>query len=155
MRKLIIPVFFSAAAVSALLIISCTPGSCFEETNAYVKASFFLSETSKADAPDSLTLYGLGMNTSLVYRKALNIDQALMPLDASSDGCSFVIRINGVNDTISFVYSSSAHMISRECGYTFYHEIEEPAFTNNVIDDIEVVKSSITTLSEENIRIFY
>ncbi len=155
MRKLVIFVLLSAASVSALLYTSCTPGSCFEETNAYVKASFYLSATSKADAPDSLTLYGLGRDTSFVYRRALNTDQALIPLDASSDGCSFVIRINGVNDTISFAYSSSVHMISKECGYTFYHDIDKPAFTNNIIDEIEVVKSSITTLSEENIRIFY
>jgi hypothetical protein len=46
-------------------------------------------------------------------------------------------------------------MISKECGYTFYHTIEAPSFTTNIIDTVTVVKYTITTLSEENIRIYY
>jgi hypothetical protein len=84
-----------------------------------------------------------------------SIKQALLPLDASAAECSFVIKINGIRDTIRFTYSTYPHMISKECGYTFYHEIEPPLFTNNIIDTITVIKNTITTVSEENIRIYY
>jgi hypothetical protein len=155
MRKLLIFFLPVAALAATLLQTSCTPGSCFEETNAYVKATFYLSSKSKAVAPDSVTLYGAGRDTSLIYKKKAALNQALMPLDASTDGCSLVIRINGVNDTISFAYSTSGHLISKECGYTFYHTIEAPVFTTHIIDTVTVIKNTITTLSEENIRIYY
>jgi len=155
MRKFFISVFLFAVLASALFQTSCTPGSCFEETNAFVKTTFYLSTSLKADAPDSISVYGAGRDTSFIYYKARNISQALLPLDASKEGCSIVIRINGVNDTISFVYSTSSHMISKECGYTFYHTIDAPSYTANIIDTVTVVKNTITTLSEENIRIYY
>lgn len=109
----------------------------------------------KADAPDSITVYGAGRDTSFIYFKSRNIGQALLPLDASVEECSLVIRINGINDTVSFAYSTTSHMISKECGYTFYHTIETPSFTTNIIDTVTVVKNTITELSEENIRIYY
>lgn len=155
MRKFFIFFLLVAASAATWLQTSCTPGSCFEETNAYVKATFYLSSKSKAVAPDSVTLYGAGRDTSLIYRKKTALSQALMPLDASTDGSTLVIRINGVNDTISFSYTTSSHLISKECGYTFYHMIEPPAFTTHIIDTVTVVKNTITTLSEENIRIYY
>jgi hypothetical protein len=155
MRKL--PIFFLLLAVfaTAKLQTSCTPGSCFEETNAYVKATFYLDGTFKAVAPDSVTLYGVGKERKLIYDKETVLTQAFIPLDASTDGCSLVIRINGVNDTISFVYTTSSHLISKECGYTFHHVIEAPVFTMHIIDTVTVVRNTITTLSEENIRIYY
>jgi hypothetical protein len=155
MRRLLLYFLLAAASIATLLQTSCTPGSCFEETNAYVKATFYLSSKSKAVAPDSVTLYGVGRDTNLIYKKKTSLSQALMPLNASTDGCSLVIKINGVNDTISFAYTTSSHLISKECGYTFYHTIEPPVFTTHIIDTVTVAKNTITTLSEENIRIYY
>jgi hypothetical protein len=154
MRK--IPKYILIVATTVIFLLSsCSPGSCFEETNAYVKAKFFLTSTSKAAAPDSITLYGVGRENSYVYLKALKVSQALMPLDASAENCSLVLKINGVNDTISFTYSTYSKLISKECGYAFYHSIETPEYTKHIIDTVIVVKSTITTLSEQNISIYY
>lgn len=155
MSKKLLYIFLLAWATVALLLPSCTPGSCFEETNAYVKATFYLKSSGKADAPDSLTLYGIGRDTSTIYSKSRNLSQALIPLDASTEGCGFVMKINGVYDTISFTYATYLQMLSKDCGYTFYHTIDIPVYTTNIIDTVTIVKSSITTLSEENIRIYY
>lgn len=137
-----------------LLAVSCTTGSCFEETNAYVKASFYLYSGKKMTAPDSLTLYGIGSD-SIRYKKAPNIQPALIPLNASEDNCSFVIRINGVNDTISFNYSTFVHLISKECGYTYYHNLDSVYSTLHNIDSISLNLRNITTLDGTNISIFY
>ncbi|NLA49578.1 MAG: hypothetical protein GX876_08970, partial [Bacteroidales bacterium] len=51
----IISLFIVVCAL--VLSVSCTPGSCFEETNAYLKASFYQTSTDRAVPPDSLTLY--------------------------------------------------------------------------------------------------
>ncbi len=136
------------------LSFACTPGSCFEETNAFLKASFYLDSTGKPLAPDSLTLYGIGKDTTR-YSKARGVKTALIPLDASARKCTFVIKINGVNDTISFVYSSYVHLISKECGYTYYHGLDSVFSTRHIIDTVQTKLRTITTLDAPNIFIYY
>jgi hypothetical protein len=155
MKKNLLNIILLTTAASSFLLPSCTPGSCFEETNAYVKATFLLESTGIVTAPDSISLYGIGMDASTIYKKSRNVRQILIPLDASSEGCGFVLKINGIKDTISFTYSTYLHMISKECGYTFHHTIETPVYSTNIIDKVIVNKNTITSLSEENIRIYY
>lgn len=139
-----------------LFLLSCTPGSCFEETESYLKASFYSGDvTTKLSPPDSLTLYGLSRD-SMIYNKKTGIQPALIPLNSSTESCTFIIKINGVTDTIEFRYSSYPHLISKECGYTFYHHLDTlPIYTKNVIKDIYTGDKTITNLNVENIRIFY
>jgi hypothetical protein len=154
MRRLVsflialIVLFFTA------LFDSCTPGACFEETNAFLKASFYLDSSKEQVAPDSISLSGLGQ-TGKIYNKATGIQPALFPLNASTGNSTFVIRINGVYDTIEFSYSSFPHLISKECGYSVFHTLETPVFSQNNIDTILIMNRNITTINEENIRIFY
>jgi hypothetical protein len=137
-----------------LFLLSCTAGSCFEETESYLKASFY--SNTRLTAPDSLTLFGLN-NDSLIYNNTANVQPALIPLNASKDSCSFVIIINGVADTIEFRYTSYPHLISKECGYTYYHQLDtalnKPGY--HAIKKIYVSNKTITNLNVENIRIFY
>jgi hypothetical protein len=156
LMKRVIP-YLSGLLLSGILVLlsNCTPGSCFEETNAFVKATMYSTALSKAAAPDSITLYGAGLDTNMIYKKSAGVRQALMPLDASNPDCTFIIRINGVNDTIIFVYTSFIHLISKECGYTYYHTIDNPQYTRHIIDTIVVKKNTITTFNEENLRIYY
>ena len=138
-----------------LLLLSCTPEACFEETNAFLKASLYDNETKKVRPPDSLTLYGLDMDTNKLYNKTRSVQPALFPLNSSEGDCTFIIRINGITDTVSFHYTSYPHLISKECGYTFYHTLDTFFYTKNTIDYIYRNNNSITTLNEENIRIYY
>jgi hypothetical protein len=135
------------------LMISCAPEACFEETNAYLKASFYSNSTKKQLAPDSLTIFGLGQTTK-IYNKDEEVQPALLPLNASAGSCSFVVRINNVTDTIEFVYSSYPHLISKECGYSFYHRLDTFLCAQNAFY-IYKNSNNITTANEENIRIFY
>jgi len=79
----------------------------------------------------------------------------LFPLDPTTETCTFLVKINGESDTVTFSYSSYAHFISKECGYTYYFTIEQPVTTNNIIDKIVLTKKTIKTLNEENMRIYY
>jgi len=45
--------------------------------------------------------------------------------------------------------------VSKECGYVYFHTIDNYAFTKNMIDTIIVTNKRITTRNEENLRIFY
>jgi hypothetical protein len=156
MRKFIPGSLLVIAAVLILFLISCTPGSCFEETESYLKASFYAGDiTPKLVAPDTLTLIGLNQD-SIIYNKKQSVNVALMPLNASADTCTFVIEVNGVSDTIEFEYTSYPHLISKECGYTFYHHLDTVRnYTKHFIKDIYTSNTTVTNLNVENIRIFY
>lgn len=149
--------YLCATMLAGLISVldSCTPESCYEETNAYLKAWFYSEETGNALPPDSLTVYGLNRSSFKIYNKAVKPQPALLPLDASSQSCSFIVRINGITDTVNFTYTPYPHLISKECGYTFYFSIDTPVYSHNIINAVRVRKNTVTTLDEENIRIFY
>jgi hypothetical protein len=132
---------------------SCSPEACFEETNAFLKATFYSNETKEKKTPDSLTVTGIGIQDKL-YNKQSGVQPCLLPLDASAGTCSFVIKINDVSDTISFIYTSYPHLISKECGYSFYHRLDT-FFCKNASFYIYRSSDNVTTANEENIRIFY
>lgn len=148
---LLIPLF-----LLLYLFSSCTPVSCIEETTAFVKVSFYKSVTRKLTAPDSLTIFGNGMETNKLYDKGFRVQPALLPLNSASGNCGYIIIINGITDTLAFTYSSYPHLISKECGYSFYHTIDTTlTFSRNAIDSIKIMKRNITTINGENIRIYY
>jgi len=140
-----------------LFLFSCTPESCLEETNAFGKAFFYLSKTNKPTSPDSLTLYGINMDTSKIYFKSIKVQPALIPLNTATAKCIYIIKINGITDTLYLAYTSYPHLVSKECGYAFYHNLisDSLTYTTNIIDSIDIRKNTITTINEENIRIFY
>jgi hypothetical protein len=152
MKKLVFVFLILILPGFIFFLVSCSQGSCFEETESYLKASFYVKKT--RTAPDSLTLYGLN-NDSIIYYKKTSVQPALIPLNASQERCVFVIIINGVTDTIEFRYSSYPHMISKECGYTFYHHLDSVIPKYHAIKDIYYSNKTITNLNVENIRIYY
>jgi hypothetical protein len=154
MRKIFPGILIIILPCLILLMASCTPGSCFEETESYLKASFYSYETRKLTVPDSLSLNGLN-NDSIIYSKSAKVQPALIPLNSSQDNCIFVIIINGVTDTIQFRYTSYPHLISKECGYTFYHNLDTVIPKYHAIKEIIYSNKTVTNLNVENIRIYY
>jgi len=120
-----------------------------------MKASFYQTGTGKMKPPDSLTVYGIGKENDTIYKKAANVQPALFPFDAGENRCGFMVRINGVTDTMFVWYESYPHLISRECGITFYHTLDSVVATKNLVDTVIISNSKISTVNEENIRIFY
>jgi hypothetical protein len=139
----------SVLLIALVQLISCTPQSCQEETQSLVKANFYQTGTGKLQAPDSITLYGLGRD-SMIYYKALKIQTINIPLNPASDTSSFILKINGITHTLMFIYSSYPHLLSKECGFTFYQYLDTIFGV-----DFDYTNRNITTINEENIRIFY
>jgi hypothetical protein len=137
-------------------MVSCTPLTCFEDTESFLKASFYKQGTETILAPDSITMYGVGNENLLFYKKAIKVQPVLFALNPSVSTCTYIIKINALTDTIKFTYNNLPHLISKECGYTYYYNLtEDPVYTKNAIKFLSVTKGSITTLNEENIRIYY
>jgi hypothetical protein len=138
-----------------LFFVSCTPDSCFENTVSLINATFYKAGTYKPLAPDSITVFGIGKETNKLYNKSAKLATIQLPLDASSITCGFIIKINGITDTIKFTYAGYPHLISKECGISFYYTLGSGWIHGSVIDSIGIKNKNITTFSEENIRIYY
>jgi hypothetical protein len=155
MRKIVPRSLIPVLSGLIIILYSCAQASCFDETESYLKASLYNTSFSKILAPDSLTLYGMNRD-SIIYNKVADLTVALIPLNDTAQRSSFVIKINGITDTIEFRYSSYPHLISKECGYTYYHHLDTlPIFTKHIIDTILIESSTITNLKIENITIKY
>jgi hypothetical protein len=154
MRKHKSESLFLVLAGIILLMVSCTGGSCFEETESYLKASFYKNNV--RTAPDTLSLSGLDVD-STIYAKTLKVQPALIPLNASARNCVFILTVDGVSDTIMAFYTSYPHLISKECGYTYYHHLDTilPVSHFHLIKKIEYINRTITNLNVENIHILY
>jgi hypothetical protein len=120
-----------------------------------LNARFFRTGTGTSITADSVTLYGLGRDTSKIYDNATNLNSISFPLDSGSDSCSFFIKINSLTDTVTFYYTNYTHLVSKECGYTFYHTLTTPPKHNKPLPDYNIMNGNITTVNGENIRIFY
>lgn len=146
------PIFLFAAMLH--LIFSCTPQACQDETLSRINAFFYKTSTGKITAPDSVTLYGLGRDTAKIYDRKTSLQTALIPLDAGEYTSVFVLKINDITDTVTFKYTSYPHLISKECGFTFFHVLDTVYGTREEID-FTIRSKNITTFNDENIRIFY
>lgn len=155
MRSFKTKILVAVIALSLLKMLSCTPESCFEETISCVKATLYQSSTDKNIAPASLTLYGAGVDTNKIYDNTNSTTKACIPLNPSADSCTFIILINSETDTLVFWYDSFAHLISKECGYTFFHTLDSLTITTNAIDTVMINNIYITTSDAENIRLYY
>jgi len=145
---------FLFIAVISLLLTSCFDIECINRPEVKVNAFFYDYEKKTKAQPDSVTLHGID-NPVKIYDKQSNLSAALLPLKASENETEFVIKINGITDTIRFVYSNSLHLISKECGYLTFHKIDAFYYTKNEIDSISLTNKEITPKSIENVAIFY
>ncbi|HUX95861.1 MAG TPA: DUF6452 family protein [Bacteroidales bacterium] len=137
-----------------LLQSSCLDLSCIDETEAYVKAGFYSYSSYKPTIPDSLSLSGVNKDL-FIYDKEKITPPVLIPLNDTTNNSLFVIKINGITDTIEFLYWSYPHLISKECGYSMFHTVDTIFYTKHSIDSISLINENITTSNVENISIYY
>ncbi len=155
MRRLYQGIIVIILAGLSLYLNSCTLKSCFDVTESKVKSTFYSIQSGKALSPDSLTLYGMNKDTSKIYHNLLKAVNAEFPLFATDTSVKFIIGINGIYDSLEFRYKSYLHLISKECGYTYYFNLDTVIHTAHIIDSVSILKNTITNKSGENMRIYY
>lgn len=139
---------------AAALINGCVSQPCLDNTVSAVNVTFYKTG-GLAFTADSVTLYGLDRDTSKIYDKATKLAKISFPLDLSADSCSYFLKVNNVADTITLYYNSYPHLVTKECGFTYFSVLEDSI--NHKVDsiDYQVRNKYVTTANEENIRIFY
>ncbi|MCU0363489.1 MAG: DUF6452 family protein [Bacteroidales bacterium] len=147
--------FLLSIAGVVLSLSSCTQEACNEETIPLVVATFYRTGSDSIRTADSVTVYGIGMEDSKLYDNAKKVQYLELPLDMDAASSGFVLKINAVTDTLRLNYSNYPHLVSEECGVTFFHSLESYSVSGSRVDTVIFRVRNVTTTYEENIRIFF
>lgn len=140
-----------------ILFISCeSEDTCEQTVISTLKAGFYSIQDSipEAISVDNFTAYGIGRSDSLIYDGENSVSSFELPLSPSSDTTGFIFTLDTEIDTIIFIYNREFHLLSMECGFTTYFEIDGIEYTLNAIDSVSIIKKTATTGDDENIQIY-
>lgn len=141
-------------AIAMAVLTSCSSESCEEPFDALVNLTLKSDTDPDAEAIDSITVYGEGMEEFLLY-DTLSLSNIELPLFPGAESVSFIIRHGSFTDTVMISYSSELQFISKACGYSFFYKVREVNYTTNSINRILVINDYITPGYEENLRAFF
>jgi hypothetical protein len=104
---------------------------------------------------DSLSVYGLGGTGDSIYNNRRNVSRIELPLDISQDDCRFVLVFPGmVHDTLLLRYVRHPRLLSAECGFDLFFDLQEAGATGHYIFAIETVNNQVTNTLDEHIKVF-
>lgn len=144
--------------LATLLITACTDDEVCEEVTANdLRIGFYISgqETETRAAFDSLTVMAIENPDSLIYNKQNNVSVIELPLNPHSNQCSFVIDFYFNSDTIHITYTREEHLISVECGFTMFFNINEIQHTTNLIESIYQYNNYVTNSFDEHLKVYF
>lgn len=141
-------------AITMVLIPACSSESCDEPYDALVNISLRSDAAPEIGRIDSITVYGTGMEESVLY-DTLSLSLLELPLFPGAESLSYIIRHGSLTDTVTIEYTSEMQFISKACGYSFFYTIRGVNYTTHSINRILIINDYITPGYEENLRAFY
>jgi hypothetical protein len=149
--------------LSKLLLVYATFTGCQENvvcedaTATRLRINFFrLVDGGPAVAAtvDSLTIYSMPRTGEIIYDNRKNVGRVELPLNPGEDGSTFVFEFPGSSDTIHFSYERKLHLISVDCGFTMFYELNHIATTNHTISLHEISTNLVSNALDEHVKIF-
>ncbi len=138
-----------------LLSQACSEQACYDDTDALVNVILLESGTGAAKKSDSLKITGLTFPSPVELVTETSVTKFSVPLNPAEETSVIVILLNGIADTATISYTNFIHLVSPECGYTFYSTINSLNTTHNIIDSLIIENKNITVDGERNMRLFY
>jgi hypothetical protein len=137
---------------------------CEDVATLPVRIGFYRIDTLQTTPPkiliDSITVFGLG-NDSIIYNNRKTVGQIEIPMNSVIDSCAFVIRFPDLEDfetssydTLWFIYQRQPNLISMDCGFVTFYELNRINFTRNRIDSIHIDDIRISNTLNEHVKIF-
>ncbi len=165
--------FLNSAPVLRLLLIvslgfvsvSCLNEEvCEDVATVPVRIGFYRlsTATGKADplTISGFTAYGVGRD-SIIYNNQNRVGQFELPLNSTADSCAFVLKLSSsqfpgevYNDTIWLYYSIKPLLISLDCGFVTFYQLNKVRYTQSLIDSVAIDNNQIINSLDEHIKIF-
>ncbi len=145
-----------SALFCAVLTISCQR-ECgpILVSNAVVR---FITEDNNgtlAKSIDSLYVFPVGLEDSVLYSWARNINSIRLPLSPISDSTAFVMKFNDITEIVKFYYKRQLYFISEECGFSVNYLIDSVKYTNSKIVSVVIINPKVQATHEEHIRFYF
>lgn len=144
-KKLTYPLLFILFA--SLLYSGCVKNETCLPANNILYADFYdYLESDTVDVAttvDSLSLYIIGREDSVLYDNQKGLGSVSIPLSDDLTAMTVVIKINDAVDTLYINYRPYSVFRSTECGVINRYETWLPEFTKNRINEIKLKNKTI------------
>ena len=143
--------------VITLGLFSCEEEECAQRFTSDVQGAFLKRDTlgDQVAAPlEIFTLFGVGMDTNLIYDKRSQVDIFTMPLSPDFSERSFVLINDSINDTLTFTYTSRLQLINTVCGFVPNYTLSKVKNTNHFIEAVQIINEDVNTDDKQNIRVY-
>lgn len=145
-----------AIFLSLLFLLSCESSDiCTENIDAPVRFGFYDSDNNdEVVTIDSLSIFGIGHEDSLIYNNSKNVSRVELPLRIANDTTTFVFIFPEKTDTIEVIYDRKVTLISVGCGFTTFYNLNKINHTENEIISIITEEKEVINNLNEHIKIF-
>ncbi|GAF03412.1 DUF6452 family protein [Saccharicrinis fermentans] len=117
----------------------------------------FYSSYQSSDTDSSVSnvlIYSTGVD-SILYDEA-TVSDVYLPLSMENDSSQFIIEINDLKDTISFVHQKELNFVSGECGFIFSFYLDTVMYSDvSFIDSVAIDYDEVVYNENlENVKIY-
>jgi hypothetical protein len=140
-----------------MFVSSCDSSDiCRENTDVPLRIGFYdINDNSVTTVIDSVSVFGLGREDSLIYDNARSVSRLELPLDSSKDTTIFIFKFPLNQDTITIINTRKITLISVGCGFATFYKVNEVYFSKNVIEEIFIQNADIRNDLNEHFKIFF
>lgn len=142
----------------AILSVSCDVLPCTEFDGVQLHAGFYTMDDAivQDTTIDSMIIYPLNAEEAYYNGTSRKSSSISLPLGVDSDTTTYVFYLDSISyDTITFIYARQLNLISHECGFEHFFNLEEVRYTCNRIDSVWIRKDLVEYGEVENIKISF
>ena len=140
---------------SVLLLAACESYDCTLYNTVAIYGSIY-KDGAAVKLNDTLTITACGTDNVLLNR-AVGVSKLTLSLSYLQDEDTLVLSLQGADyflrDTIWVTKSNMVHYESPDCPTTYFHTIQDIRSTNEFINSITVIRSSVNYETTDNIQI--
>ncbi len=151
-------ILWLVAICLTILLSACDDDDVCEEITANnLRVGFY--QVGQEDAQswatvDSLMVHSLEKPDDPVHDTLYTVSSLELPLNIHASSCVFVIDFFHAKDTLWLYYNKETHLISVECGFTVFFNIQEVEYTNHYVEGLSLEMPEVTNTLDEHIQIF-
>ncbi len=154
MHKMLLYSFFIISVF--LAFVACESSDiCRESTDTPLRIGFYSSDDgAEMVIIDSITVFGIGREDTLIYNNARNVSRVEVPLNVSKDTTSIGFLLRETIDTLTVIYNREINLISIGCGFVSFFDIEDISYTTNEFNSIYIENNSVRNDINEHFKIY-
>lgn len=146
-----------SAILAVVFLLACQTAPPCEYDEVTLKASFYKVRQSalKDTTFTALSVY-IGADTLTPLFKNKTVKALQLPLSMLADSSVFLFRYDSITfDTLIIKHTFDLKLVSHECGFVGFFNIQEATSSKSKIDSIRIPNKLVDYGIQENIRIHF